>query len=182
MRVSVSEPPHKNRLDSVRQCPRRRRHRFGFRAEVKFGDRWAGLVVFWTTVTIPLRTKVPEPRQPRRQDDCTEEAHGALHTHRVCSPMRAAHVFPHTLMTQLRCWTKSCSRRVVRRGHTIGPLRVSLGTAELKISGLMLFNTPRRIVTASVTCCSSYGECRRCGATCLSSSCVVCHLLVTELL
>ena len=85
-----------------------------------------------------------------------EEAHGALHTHRVCSP-GVPHMYSHTLMTQLQCWTKSCSRRVVRRGHTIGPLLVSLGTAELKISGLMLFNTPRRIVTASVTHCSSTG-------------------------
>ena len=75
---------------------------------------------------------------------------------KVCSASVRAHVFSHTFMRQF--WRQS---HVVggrsSRGHTVGLLHVPPGTAEFKISELTLFSTPRGIVSASVTYCSSTG-------------------------
>ena len=66
----LSEPSHKNRLDSVSQGPGAI-VTYLVLPEVKLGDRLAGLVVFRAMVIV-LET--------RRPDDCTEEEGRVLGT------------------------------------------------------------------------------------------------------
>ena len=95
-------------------------------------------------------------------DDCFEEAGGALHTQKsvyvtecVLLACRSV-VLPHTVLRRLLVVDKVMrSARCSHRGHSIGHLHVSLGTAQFKISTLMVFGTPARIVAANVKSFSS---------------------------
>ena len=65
-------------------------------------------------------------------------------------------VFPHTVLRRLLVVDKVMrSARCSNRGHTIGHLNVSFGTAQFKIPTLMMFSTPPRIVAANVKSVSS---------------------------
>ena len=65
-------------------------------------------------------------------------------------------VFPYTLLRRLLVVDKVMrSARFSNRGHSIGHLHVSFGTAQFKISTLMVFSTPPRIVAANVKSFSS---------------------------
>ena len=119
-------------------------------------------MLFWATVT------VPEPRQPRRPHDCTEEADGALHTQQSVQV------------------TKGVSWRTARMKHPVGTTagsRTSRGPAVDTLSATCMSLVELQSSRFRSSCCSAHrvasslqasrivlqpGECRRCGATCLS--------------
>ena len=137
--------------------------------------------MFWAMVT------VPEPRQPRRPHDCTEKGEGSLHTQlslyvTKCA-LRAyrAHVFQQTLLKELLAMEKVMkSARVQPWTHCWPPACLSWNCSSRFQSSFCLAHRLASSLQASRIVLKP-GECRRCGATCLSSSCVLCHLLATEL-
>ena len=134
------------------------------------GDRLAGLVVFRATDT------VPEPRQPRprteedgvRFADPTECVRD-----KVCwaSVLRAGIAAHHVETTTVDKVMKSS------RGPAVDTRSATcMSPAEFRISKHMLFSTPRRRFAANFKCyVLQPGGCRRCGATFVPPSCVMCY-------
>ena len=147
--------------------PSRRRHRFGSSKRLSYGDRSAGLVV-----VLGLRSPYLNLVSHGDQMTASEEAEGA-YAHptkcandKVCLLAYCARETPrwNTLLV-----VEQGMKSVAGRGHTVGHLHVSPGTAEFRSSKAhVVQHTASHRHCKRHVCVLQLGGCRRCGATCVS--------------
>ena len=142
---------------------------FGLRSPYRHGQRYLNLVSHGDKMTAPRTHMVLCTFTESVRD-------------KVCLlAYQAACILTHLHEAILA--TKSCGRRVVQPWtHCRPPACLSWNCRVQEFRAHVVQHTAWHRHCKRHVCVLQLGECRRCGATCLSSSCVVCHLLVTELL